>query len=328
MKRLSTKTLSNLFKAVIFSAAFIFSTNLSNAQICSSSNPVIYSLSNAGGIYPITVSNASVGSDVNSTSYGSSTSANSIGYNTVNGLFYYFQVAISGTKQFVSYNPVTNAYTTLASSPITATVNRGCVNFNGTGYYCLDVNGNLYYYSIASNTWTSICSTFKDQYGNNVTSIFSSESSGDMAIDGSGNMWIVSSNGSKYGLYELVAPLPTITVASITVKQLIAPTASTPAGAGFVGIAFDPSGNMYMATSTDLYILDNVLTLNHIGVFSVAGVCGDLTSCNFPFSILPVSWGSFMATVQENKSVSIAWEASQQIDNKGYYIEHSVDGAN
>src|SRR5579871_1043099 len=290
----------------IFSLLFIFKSTVSHAQVCANPGTVIYSLSNAGGIYPVTVSNANVGSIVNTTSYGSSTSANSVGYNNVNGLFYYFQVALSGTKQFVSYNPVTNVYTTLAPSPISATVNRGCVNFSGTGYYCLDVNSNLYYYNIISNTWTLICSTFKDQFGNNVSATFTSEGSGDMAIDGYNNLWIVSSNSSQYGLYELIAPLPTAPVASITVKQIIAPTTATP-GAGFVGIAFDPSGNIYMATSTDLYILKSGLSLSHLGSFSVGGVCGDLTSCNFPFDILPVTWENLSVTPQQNNTVSIEW---------------------
>ena len=327
MEKLSTTTLINLTKALLLSAAFILITNLSSAQVCASSGTVIYSLSNAGGIYPITVSNASVGTIVNSTSYGSSTSANSIGYNTVNGLFYYFQVALSGSKQFVSYNPVTNVYTTLASSSIAATVNRGCVSFDGKGYYCLDVNGNLYYYNIPSNTWALICSAFKDQFNNNVTSTFSSESSGDMAIDGLGNLWIVASNSSKWGLYELMAPLPTTSTASITVQQLVAPSTSTPAGAGFVGIAFSPTGDIYMGTTTDLYVMQPSFTLSHISAFSVAGVCGDLASCNYPYSILPVLWESFSVTLKGNESAAVAWEVTQQQNDKGYYVERSKDGA-
>jgi len=328
MKNLFTKASTNVSKVFILCIAFISIINNSRAQVCSSPSTTIYSLSNAGGIYPITVSNANVGSVVNSTSYGSSTSANSIGYNTVNGLFYFFQIAISGTKTFVSYNPTSHVYTTLASSSIAATVNRGCVNFNGTGYYCLDVNSNLYYYNIGANTWTFICSTFKDQFGNNVSSSFTSESSGDMAVDGYGNLWIVCSNGSQYGLFELVAPLPTSSVASITLNRVIAPTTSTPAAIGFTGIAFDPSGNIYMATSTDLYVMKSGLALTHIGAFSVANVNGDLTSCSYPYSVLPVLWQNFTVTSQENKSVSVSWEVSQQINDKGYYVEHSVDGAN
>lgn len=318
------KTILNFFKLAIL--LFILSGNAAFAQVCSNPGGVIYSLSNAGGIYPITVSNASVGSIVNSTSYGTSTSANSIGYNSQNGLFYYFQVALSGTKQFVAYNPVTNVYTTLAPSPITATVNRGCVNFNGTGYYCLDVNSNLYYYNIAANTWTLITSTFKDQFNNNVSTSFTSESSGDMAIDGYGNLWVVCSNGTQYGLYEMAAPLATTATASITVTRMIAPTTATP-GAGFTGIAFNPTGSIYMATSTDLYLLSTGFTLMHLGAFSVAGVSGDLTSCSYPFSVLPLNFLSFVASEKGNV-VSLDWTVSQSDNNKGFYIEKSIDGNN
>src|SRR5580704_17025261 len=168
MKTNFSKVLSNLLLINLIAAILICSYFGVSAQVCSSPTATIYSLSNAGGIYPISVSNANVGTVVNSTSYGSSTSANGIGYNTVNGSFYYFQNAISGTQQFISYNPATNTYATLAPSPMTGTVNKGCVNFNGTGYYCLDNNGNFCYYSIASNTWVLVCSNFTDQFSNNV----------------------------------------------------------------------------------------------------------------------------------------------------------------
>ncbi len=327
MKTILTKVLSNLSKICAISAAFICSINFASAQVCTSPSTTIYSLSNAGGIYPVSVSNANVGSIVNSTSYGSTASANGIGYNVLNGSFYYFQNAISGTQQFISYNPITNTYATLAPSPMTGTVNKGCVNFNGTGYYCLDNNGNLCYYNILLNTWVLICSNFTDQFSNNVTSIFTSQGSGDMAIDGLGNLWIVTSKASNYGLYKLSAPLPTTSTASITVKQLIAPTTATPTGVNFVGIAFDPTGNIYMATNTDLYILKSDLSLSHLGVFSVAGTCGDLTSCNYPFSVLPVIWQRFSAVLQQNNTVAVQWQVSQQ-NTKGYYVEQSIDGSN
>ncbi len=327
MKTNFIKAFKNVSKVFCLVMAFISVSNNSGAQVCSSPSTTIYSLSNAGGIYPITISNANVGTIVNSTSYGSSTSANSIGYNTANGLFYYFQVALSGTKTFVSYNPTTNVYKTLNSTTTGATVNRGCVNFDGTGYYCLDVNGALYYYNIAADSWTFITSTFKDQFNNNATSVFSSESSGDMAIDGYGNLWIVCSSGAQYSLYELAAPLPTSAKVSITVSRMVAATA-TPAGIGFTGIAFDPTGNIYMATSTDLYVLKNGYALSHIGAFTVANVNGDLTSCSYPISVLPVLWQSFTATAQKNESVSLVWEVSQQINDKGYNVERSADGIN
>jgi hypothetical protein len=147
-----------------------------------------------------------------------------------------------------------------------------------------------------------------------------------MAIDGIGNLWIVCSSTTQWALYKLSAALPTSSVASLTIKQLIAPNA-TPAGANFAGIAFNSTGQIYMSTDNDLYLLQNNYTLSHIGSFSVAGSGGDLTSCNFPNGVLPVSWVDFTASLQSNSAVTLAWEVSAQIDNKGYYIEHSTDGS-
>lgn len=314
-------------RIIICFATLAFFVFTSEAQVCTHPASTIFSLSNSGTIYPVAVSNAAVGAAVNSTSLGSTTSANAIGYNPLNGLFYYFQNAVSGSQKFVSYNPVTATYTTLASSPITGIAYKGCVSFNGTGYYCLDSKGNLCYYNIPANSWTLIGSSFVDQYGNNVTTILNSEPSGDIAIDGLGNMWIISSSATNYGLYKLSAPLPTTPTASIKVNQLIAPTTPTPAGIVFVGIAFDPLGNIYMATNNDLYLLSQTsYSLSHIGAFSTAGICGDLTSCNFPFAVLPVRFSNFNVSVENNKSVMLSWEATQQSNNKGFFVEESVDG--
>jgi hypothetical protein len=200
MEKISLKVRHEFFTALALFAVLIVCKQ-TNAQMCSNPGSVIYALSNSGNIYPVTVSTGSVGAPVNSTALNSTNSANAIGYNTINGIFYYFQNASNGgSQQFVSYNPSTGTYATLAQAPITATAYKGCVSFNGTGYYCLDANGRLCYYDIPSDTWTFICSTFTDQYNNNVTTTLNSEASGDIAIDALGNLWIVSSSTSKWGL--------------------------------------------------------------------------------------------------------------------------------
>ena len=122
----------------------------------------------------------------------------------MNSTFYYFNVnpGSGGTQKFVSYayNALLNSwsYSTLAASPTTATVHAGCVSFNGLGYYCTDVNGKLYYYNILLNTWTTITSNIVDQFGNSVSTEIQNQNSGDMAIDGLGNLWIVTSSGSNW----------------------------------------------------------------------------------------------------------------------------------
>jgi hypothetical protein len=57
-------------------------------------------------------------------------------------------------------------------------------------------------------------------------------------------------------------------------------------------------------------------------------VSGDLTSCSYPYTILPVVWQSFTISAQDNKSVNATWKVSQQTDDKGYYVERSADGQN
>lgn len=327
MKQIYTRTQFNFFKVVAYSVLLIVAAKQSDAQICSNPGSVIYALSNSGAIYPVTVSNGSVGAAVNSTSLGSTSNANAIGYNSVNGIFYYFQNAGSGSQKFVSFNPSTNTYTTLANSPITSIALKGCVNFSGTGYYCLDSQGNLCYYDISSNTWTLICSSFTDQFSNNVSATFTSQSSGDIAIDGLGNMWIVSSSNSSWSLHKLVTP-PITSVPSLTVTQLVSPNTATPTGVNFVGIAFDPAGNIYMSTNNDLYVLKQNFSLTHLSSFSTGGICGDLTSCNFPFGILALSFQNVNVKANDNSSVSVSWSVAQQAGTKGYYIEHSTDGSN
>ncbi|MBS1932728.1 MAG: T9SS type A sorting domain-containing protein [Bacteroidetes bacterium] len=281
-------------------------------------------------MYPINVNTGAVGAALNPTYTGNSPSAaNATGYNTVNGKFYYFKRNYpSSPQEFVSFDPVANSYSILASSPVTANVNSGCVNFDGSGYYCLDQNANLCYYDIASNTWSLITSVFYDAGSNNITSNFTSYSSGDMAIDGLGNLWIVCSGSSKYGVFKVSAPLPKTTVASLTATQIVGIT-STPGGSNFAGIAFSASGQIYMSMSSGnnkLYRLENNLTLTYLTTFTTDGVGADLTSCNYPFGILPVTWNNFTASLENNQSVTLSWQVSNEVNNKGYYVQRSVDG--
>ncbi len=342
MKLVFTQKESSYAKSILLAIFCIVASQTLSAQICASPNTIIYGLDGSGNIYPINVTNANVGSLVNTANYSTATTGytpsspsqpNGFGYNTANGLFYYFKINPgTGSQQFISYNPTTNKYLTLAPSPTTATVHAGCVNFNGTGYYCTDVNGKLFYYNILLNIWTTITSTIKDQSGNNVSTIIQTQNSGDMAVDGLGNLWILTSSSSNYALYEIMAPLPVIPATILTpviAKQIIAPTTATPGGASFEGIAFNPLGEIYMATSNDkLYLLKTATTLTLVGTLSKSGVGNDLTSCSFPNSVLPVSWETFTASLEPGKTVLLNWTVAQQTNNKGYSIERSSDGAN
>jgi hypothetical protein len=328
---------------LFFTGIWLYTPFSTGAQVCSNPN-TLFAIDNTAKLYPVDPTNATVGAVINNLSYTVNTSyttlvpgqtsapssPNGLGYNSVNGKFYYFKRDPGGaSKQFDSYDPVLNLYTTLATTPITVSVHSACINFNGLGYYCLDVNSNLYYYDITLNTWTFITSSFTDQFGNNVSMVITSMSTGDMAIDGLDNMWILPSNASNFSLYKLVAPLPTTAVGSITLQQVIPPTRATPSGTSIYGVAFDPSGNLYMSTSAgDLYKMSTPAAAPVlIGTLNPTNMT-DLSSCAFPLSVLPVSFTNFTGTEQNNGTNLLNWSIPAQPGGKGFVIEQSTDALN
>ncbi len=311
-------------------ALFVFGIQSLSAQICSDPLNVIYGLGQNGKIQPIHVSNGVVDSSITnsgSAGYpGSTGSANAIGLDIETNTFYFFQNNGTTTQQFVSFNAVTNQYTMLAASPISGGVVKGCVTADGTGYYCIDGDGDLCYYNIAANAWTLISSDLTDQNNNSLADTLSSLGSGDIAIDGLGNLWIIVSSPSQWGLYELKGPLPVAATPTVQLTEMIPPTQPTPTGTQFAGIAYNATGQIYLSTGNDLYLLQNDFSITHLATFSVPGIGDDLTSCNYPFDVLAIHWLAFSASPQFENKVLIIWSVSLQDQNKGYYIEHSTDG--
>ncbi|MBL0272528.1 MAG: T9SS type A sorting domain-containing protein [Chitinophagaceae bacterium] len=320
----------NTFTVLFFLQFFSFQ---SESQICSNPNNVIYGLTGNGAIYPITVATATVGAAVKSTSYSgnSASSSNGLAYNSANGKFYYFKRNVGGSNQeFVSYDPAQNIVQILKISTCAADIHTGAITADGRGYYTIDVNGNFNYYDIINNNWVFISANFKDQFGVNVTSVIQSQNAGDIAFDGNGNLWIVTSSSSNYGLYELPAPMPTSATASpLVLTKKIDPSAATPSGNSIAGIAFNPTGQIFIATKNDnrLYRIENNLTNTYLGTFSVNDVGNDLTSCAFPLGVLPVKWISYTATLINNSRVDLVWNVVEQ-DNPVYSVEYSTDGIN
>ena len=300
------------------------------AQVCSDPINIIYGLTKNGDIVPVDVNTAALGARLNSSADpgypGATRVSNAIGLDIQTKTFYYFHNNISSSQKFNAFNGATNTYQSLASSPIRGSVVKGCISADGTGYYCIDSASTLCYYSILTNTWSKISSTIKNQYNTDLGPTFSALGNGDMVIDGLGNLWIVAASTTKWGLYELNAPLPTTTQASITLNEMVAPTQPTPSGLPFVGIAYNPTGQIYMCTVNDLYLLQSNLSITHINSFSTTGIVVDLTSCNFPFLVLPLSLESFSASLQGNQGALLQWTANQQISTAGYSIERSADG--
>lgn len=316
--------------AIILLVIFCTFLKSVHAQVCSDPLNTIYGLDQNGDIVQVNVNDASVGSAISSSGDagypGFTNNANAIGLNIQNGMFYYFQDNASGSQQFVSYDPATSTYTMLANSPISGSVVKGCISADGTGYYCIDGAGKLCYYNIAGNTWVQISSNLVDQTNTSLAGTFAALGNGDMSIDGLGNLWIVVASSTQWGLYKINAPLPTTPTPSVTLNEMIPPVQATPTGLPFVGIAYNATGQIYLCTVNDLYLLENDLSITHINTFSTPGVVVDLTSCNYPIDILPLSWTSFTASLQNNNSVLLSWSVSQQQEETKYYIERSSNG--
>jgi hypothetical protein len=66
-----------------------------------------------------------------------------------------------------------------------------------------------FYYNVSTNTWNTITSVIRDQAGNDVNAFIRANGSGDIAADGTGNLYMLPSSASRYSLYRLNVPLPT-----------------------------------------------------------------------------------------------------------------------
>jgi hypothetical protein len=269
-----------------FVSSSVSDADFGTLEICSGGT--IYGLSSTGQIraFLSPATSGAMGPLVNSATYGAGANSNSLAYNPVNGKFYYFFIKLGGSQTFVSYDPSTNSYATLSLTGYSGTETvRGAITPDGTGFYTINVNGGLEYYDIAANTWTFITSTYLDQSGNNISSQVAGASSGDVVIDGSGNLWLLTgtSLSSTYTLYKINAPLPTASVANITAKIVSTGALGTQPN----GIAFSASGEIYLTNSTPNTIsrLNNNLTITNIGTLS-GGSSIDLASCAFPLNPL------------------------------------------
>src|SRR5688572_9483972 len=229
------------------------------AQVCSDPENVIYGLTNAGNIHAIDVNTGTADAALNPAYTGNAPDqSNGLGYNPVNGKFYYFKRIPSSTIiEFVSFDPATNTYEALSSPATTNDVFSGSIPADGLGYYCWDTQGRLFYYRISNNTWTTITSNIVDQFGKDVDSIIRANTSGDGAIDGHGNLWFLPSGNASYGLFRTTGPLPTTAIAILTVEEVVA---MTPPPSRFVGISFTLSGQIFMIASNDgIYRLEDNL---------------------------------------------------------------------
>ena len=114
-----------------------------------------------------------------------------------------------------------------------------------------------------------------------------------------------------------------------TAEAIIPTDQNTPDGSTAVGIAFDPNGDIFINTATNLYLFDP-----QAKSFSLKGNAGsftniqDLTSASYPMSVMPVKWISFNVEGGNKNQVLLTWEVTDQVDNKGFYVQYSKDQKN
>lgn len=339
MKNASRMHLSNRIFCTIFLSLFVLSAQ---AQLCSDPTDTIYGLTTAGQVVAINV-NAAGGSTAIGTPSAGASNTNGVGYNSANKSFYYFNISggSAGSQQFVSYDPTTSTKTVLAAPPATVLaahqIRSGANTMAGTGYYMIDPltapHATLYYYNVTLNTWTSISSSLT--VGGVTDGTLDSLVSGDMAFDGSGNLWIVAASKFNWALYEIAAPVPTTALASVAIIKQI-PLTTNPAvmfnNVSFTGIAFNSLGHLYLASGNAgggnrLYELTSIAAASLALVHAIPADYGaDLTSCSFPLTVLPIVWVDFAAGFH-NAQVDLNWSANEYGNVSRYNVEWSSDAS-
>jgi hypothetical protein len=311
--------------SLVLLVLLVFVKSNAFTQLCADPSNIIYGINNNGLIYPINVNTGAVGTPVNPPYTGNAPElANGLAFNQLNGKFYYFKrLPNTPPTEFMSFDPATNAYEMLSSPVTTQSVFSGSITNDGSGYYCWDHNGKLFYYKIAANTWTAITGNIKDQYGKDVDSILRANPSGDGAIDGAGNLWILPSSGLKYGLYKIKEPLPTSPVSSLVVEEFV-PLTKPPSQ--FTGIAFTPTGEIFMSGwNNAIYRLEDDQRLTYMSAMSLD--MADLTSCNFPLAVLASANINFFTKVQ-HETVKLSWSPLPGNNAVNYIVERSTDNKN
>jgi hypothetical protein len=343
LKPMKTKFFRNGTQMMIMLLAFLILLTMQNlvAQVCMNPANVIYGLTGNGEIRPVTVGTGAVAAKINPnyTTGGVPDLSNGLGYRTSTSTFYYFKRnTMNAPQEFVSYNSVTNTYSALAASPIATVVNLGAVSSNNLGYYCIDALGRLYYYRFSSNSWVTICTNVRDNFGTPLTNIISggampttsSRIYGDLTFDGTGNMWILISGPTDFGLYKIPANVPTNPVASLTIHQIIPPTRPSPGLQSIGGIGFTPTGQLLFATNSGdnrLYRLNNDYSYTYLSTMALDGVGTDLITCSMPMWVLSVNFLDFTVK-KENETAELKWTVDGSKDNHGFYVEHCQDGKN
>ncbi|WP_428143234.1 GEVED domain-containing protein [Chryseobacterium joostei] len=276
--------------AICYSPATAITVGSGTSFNCSGK---IYSLDNNGEIRAFTnpASSGALGTVINTTAYPvATTEANALGYSKLTGKFYYVQKqgGSATNNTFISYDPISNTYQTLAGTY--GIIYRGTVTNDGTGYYSISQGNTLKYYNIAANTWTIIANTYVDQNGNDLNTILSAYNGGDIAMDGNGDLWILAGTVSSPTAYifrvKNTVPTTSLGATPLVLEQV----AKQDIGNSPNGIAFSASGELLITNASTLFKMNNDFSIVSIGAVT-NGTSGDLASCAYPIPFAVSDFG-------------------------------------
>jgi len=217
----------------------------------------------------------------------------------------------------------------------TSNLNFARLGFNasGTGWILAGDGTDLYLASFTGNGINATTITSLGTVTIATPGTIADFADGDLAISGTGVMYVVASVGAGgdtyvYSINNLSGPTYTISRKWKLVQA---------GGANFVsavtGIAFTSNGSVQLSTGDDIVFIDQSSATISNGTIEcpvVSNISGaaftDLGSDNFPLlTILPVKLISFGASVNNN-TVSLNWEAENEENFSHYVVERK--GAN
>ena len=256
----------------------------------------IYSLSSVTGeirIFNDPLNSGNLGTVINTATppfalSGDSTNGpNALGFSTATQKFYYVLHQKGGIGNiFVSYDPATNSYETLAST--NGYIYRGTVTNDGLGYYAMTSGNILKYYDILKNTWTDIAMNYVDQNGISINPILNTYSGGDIAMDGNGDLWILAdtSNITAY-VFRVRSAVPKTNIG--TTPLILEQIVKQNIGVSPNGISFNSSGDLFISNASTLFKMNSDFSISAIGNISPSNGGGDLASCATPIDPFVIS---------------------------------------
>ncbi len=257
----------------------------------------IYSLSSVTGeirIFNSPASSGNLGAVINTAtppsviSGGGANAPNALGYSNATRKFYYVLNQNGGIgNTFVSYDPISNSYETLAST--NGYIYRGTATNDGLGYYALTSTNTLKYYDIINNAWTNITNTFVDQNGISLNSILATYSGGDLAMDGNGDLWILAGTTTSTTAYvfkiKSTVPKTNIGATPLVLEQIVKQNI----GISPNGISFNDIGELFITNIATIFKMNSNFSISTVGAISPSNGGGDLASCASPTNLFPLS---------------------------------------